>query len=247
MKESRDLPHPPALSELAATADLALFLDFDGTLVPIAATPDGIAVPDNLAARIELLAGRFAGRLALVSGRAIDNLTEHLGLAAVAIAGSHGAHWQLADGSLLSGKASKISEEVVAAMREFASQEDLHLEEKAHGAALHYRSAPEKQPVVAVAMDALAAKHALATKHGKCVVELVEPGADKGSAVEAFMALPTFVGSTPIFIGDDVTDEDGFAAANRLGGFGIRIDGDGPTHAGYRLPDPVSLYDWLDL
>ncbi|WP_114522073.1 trehalose-phosphatase [Altererythrobacter sp. ZODW24] len=247
MTESRDLPPPPAISELTARAQLALFLDFDGTLVPIAATPDGIAVPDDLAARIEGLADRFAGRLALVSGRAIDNLCSHLGPTAVAIAGSHGAHRQLADGSLLGGKAAEISDAVVAAMRDFASRESLHLEEKAHGSALHYRSAPEKKDVVAAAMDQLAAANGLATKHGKCVVELVEPGADKGAAVEAFMALPLFDGSTPVFIGDDVTDEDGFAAANRLGGFGIRIDGDGPTLARYRLPDPDSLYDWLDL
>src|SRR3546814_3977158 len=66
-----DLPTPPPLAELAAGRAVALFLDFDGTLVEIADTPEGIHVPDGLPARLDALHRMLDGRIAIVSGRAI--------------------------------------------------------------------------------------------------------------------------------------------------------------------------------
>ena len=85
-----NLPSPPSFESLVTSQDLALFLDFDGTLVELAATPDGIDVPRHLARSLHALSDRLGGRLALVSGRAIVDLEQHLGPMAIAKAGSHG-------------------------------------------------------------------------------------------------------------------------------------------------------------
>ena len=79
------------------------------------------------------------------------------------------------------------------------------------------------------------------------MIELVHPGADKGGAVRAFMARAPFAGSRPLFVGDDVTDEDGFAAAVELGGHGIIVGDRVPTRADYKLQGPVEVHRWLGL
>jgi trehalose 6-phosphate phosphatase len=84
-------------------------------------------------------------------------------------------------------------------------------------------------------------------KRGKYVVELVPPGADKGTAVRAFMSEPPFAGTRPVFVGDDVTDEDGFTAAAALGGFGVLVGYPRPTAAEYGFVDPSSVTAWLGL
>src|SRR5215210_2759062 len=86
---------PPPLSRLAPAA---LFLDFDGTLVELADAPGAIAVPSGLKPLLDRLAGRLDGRLAIVSGRAVDDLQAHLGASAALLSGSHGAELLYADG-----------------------------------------------------------------------------------------------------------------------------------------------------
>ena len=237
---------PPPLEAL--TGSLALFLDFDGTLIEIASTPDGIDVPPGMAARLEGLAGRHGGRVALVSGRSLDNLGSHIGVAQLARAGSHGAERKRADGRLLGGEPAPIPAQAAEAAAAFAAARDgVEYEVKRHGAAVHYRGAPALEgEVIAFALETAAA-HGLVVKRGKCVAELVHRGADKAGAVRAFMAEPPFRGSIPIFLGDDITDEDGFRAASELGGFGI-IVGDRPSaFARYRLANPAEVYAWLNL
>lgn len=247
MAESMLLDPPPGLCDLAADGPLALFLDFDGTLVEIAATPDGIAVPEQLGDHLFALAARLEGRLALVSGRAIADLERHLGPLRIARAGSHGAARERADGSTLGALAQALPEGAMAALRDFAAAHGFALEEKQHGAALHYRARPELEPHGVRFAEALARSHALEVKRGKSVIELVRPGASKAGAVRAFMQEPPFAGSRPVFIGDDITDEDGFAAAAEAGGFGILVGDRSPTAARYQLPDPAAVHDWLRL
>jgi trehalose 6-phosphate phosphatase len=122
------------------------------------------------------------------------------------------------------------------------------LEDKGLTLALHYRNAPQwadeaKQLARAVAS---ASDGALVLLEGKMVLELKPPHADKGHAIAAFMEEPPFRGRLPVFAGDDVTDEAGFAAINRLGGISIRIGADGrPTAARYGLRDVSSVQGWL--
>jgi trehalose 6-phosphate phosphatase len=247
MDSAATLPPPPPLDELGRERPIALFLDFDGTLIDIAATPDGIAVPESFAARLKALSERLEGRLALVSGRAIGNLEDHCGPLEIALAGSHGLSRFSARRERLGRRPAPLPESLFEAFAEFADGSGLHLERKAYGAALHYRADPSLAERAEAFAGSLAVKHGLMVKRGKYVVELVPPGADKGAAVRAFMDEPPFAGARPVFIGDDVTDEDGFEAATELGGFGILVGRRAATAARYALADPAAVTAWLAL
>jgi trehalose 6-phosphate phosphatase len=130
-------------------------------------------------------------------------------------------------------------------MRDFASAEGLGFEMKPHGAALHYRENPAKGEAAHAFAAELATAHGWATQSGKCVVELVEGQSDKGSAVRAFMQAAPFAGARPFFFGDDLTDEQGFAACAAEGGAGVLVGERPDTVAGYALPDVASVHLWL--
>ena len=133
------------------------------------------------------------------------------------------------------------------AQRAFADEAGLLYEHKAHGAALHYRTQPGLEGRAHDFAAELAKTHGLAIKAGKCVVELVWPGADKGGAVDLFMAQSAFAGATPVFIGDDVTDEDGFAACQHHGGFGIAVGERPSAGARYSLETVKDVHAWLEI
>ncbi len=237
----------PSLTSLIEHGPVALFLDFDGTLVELAAAPDAILVRDGLGDALTALSRRLGGRIALVSGRSIADLERYLGPLPIAMAGSHGAAIRAADGSPLGKPAQGVSDAVREALRRFARDEGVSLEEKAHGAALHFRNAPEREADAHAFASALANEHDLATKRGKCVVELVEHGIDKGRAVDTFLDQAPFQGAIPYFIGDDVTDEDGFAACQRHGGKGILVGERHHTKAAHTLAEVDAVHKWLEL
>lgn len=241
------LPPPPSLAELNSDRSLSLFLDFDGTLVDIAPTPDGIVVPPALTESLHRLSERLDGRVALVSGRAIVDLERHLGRLSIARAGSHGSDCRTADGAVLGDPAAGLPDEVLDAIRDFARTEGFDTEDKPHGAALHYRSAPSREAAGLEFAAGIAQTHGLEVKRGKCVIELVLPGADKAAAVTSFMQIKPFAGTSPVFLGDDVTDEDGMRRARQFGGFGIVV-GDRPSdNAKYGLASPAAVHHWLGL
>lgn len=240
-------PPPPTLDQLSAGGSVALFVDFDGTLVDIAATPDAIAVPPALGRKLADLSDRLGGRLAVISGRPIEDLETHCGALRIACAGSHGAVVRTAADAAPAFLADPLPDEIASAVARFAREQGVAYEAKLHGAALHSRSAPHLEEDSAQFLETLAERHGLAVKRGKRVVELVNRGCDKGAAVRAFMAGPPFAGAPPAFVGDDLTDEDGFAACAELGGFGVAV-GDRPScGARYRLADPAQVREWLQL
>ena len=235
---------PPPLSRLGPAA---LFLDFDGTLVDLAETPGAIAVSRDLKPLLDRLVERLEGRLAIVSGRAVDDLQGHLGFSAAVLSGSHGAELLYADGrrvpvSVPPGLAGAREE-----VRRFAAASPgLLVEDKPAGVALHYRLAPERERAVGDFVEALAGRTGLALQRGKMVAELRPHGADKGAALRQLMAEPPFAGARPVFVGDDLTDEHAFEAAAALGGEGVLVGPPRATAARWRLDDVAAVTAWLE-
>ena len=120
------------------------------------------------------------------------------------------------------------------------------VEEKPFGAALHYRQAPDAGAACDALAETIAARTGLTLQHGKMVAELRVPGGDKGDAVRRFMAEPPMAGARPVFVGDDLTDEAGFRAAEALGGWGILVGGPRATAAHYGLSGVKDVHEWLD-
>lgn len=245
---TKDLLPPPELHELRNSGTVALFLDFDGTLVDLAATPDAIHVPDGLAHALEALGTRHRGAMAVVSGRALDNLAEHLGAFQFAVAGSHGAEVRGASGETIGAKPTMLLAAVQDAVDLFARDNaEVSIERKAYGLALHYRAAPHLEDSVRGFAAELAAAYDLQIKQGKAVCELMQSRGGKDRAVSLLMQRPLFAGAHPVFIGDDVTDEDGFEEVVRRGGTAIVVGERDSAAAQFRLADPAAVRDWLSL
>jgi trehalose 6-phosphate phosphatase len=227
----------------------ALFLDVDGTLLSIAAQPDGVHVSAELCDLLERLQHRLEGAVALISGRSLEDLDRLFAPLVLPAAGVHGLERRDSRGYC------HVPDETdgLAALRQplhdFAARhEGLLLEDKGSALALHYRAAPERRgEAEGLVQDLLAkAPSPLHLTHGKMVLEIRAGGADKGTAIAAFMAEAPFAGRIPVFIGDDVTDEDGFRSVNRLGGLSIRVGDSAATAASYSLPDEAAVQAWLN-
>jgi trehalose 6-phosphate phosphatase len=224
----------------------ALFLDFDGTLVEIAPRPDAIVVPPDLPDLLDRLVKTTAGAVAVVSGRTIADIEHYLKLPLPA-AGMHGLERRFAPGAPVEAAPAppELDTLRVRIKESRLLGAGIELEDKGGGLAIHYRAAPTREAEVKHFLHkAVADLAALQLIEGKMVVEAKGSGFDKGAAVDLFMESATFRGRTPVFIGDDVTDEDGMRAAIARGGFGIKV-GDGASLARYRLPDVPSVHQWL--
>ena len=242
--EAEDLPAPPPLSAIARAS---LFLDLDGTLAAIEPRPDDVRAEPRRTSLLKRLAGRLDGRLAVVSGRTLEEVDRILEGAAPAAAGVHGLVRRRADGTVVRVPASPgLAQALETARAMAAGRPGLLTEDKGSSFTIHFRQAPGLGPMVKASAEQLARLHGLKLQGGDMVVELLTPGCDKGLAVRAFMAEPPFAGSTPVFVGDDLTDEDGFAAAAALDGFGVLAGRMRRTAAGRRLEDVAAVLDWLE-
>ena len=231
----------------ADTDGVALFLDFDGTLVELAETPDTIRVPPHLSPLLSRLSERLNGRLAIVSGRAIRDLERHLACAGMAVSGSHGLELRLRDGSFVPLAAPRALDHARERSQRFAGAiPGLLVEDKPFSIAIHYRKAPERAEEVHEFMSRLAAATGLILQQGKMVAELRPAGADKGDAVRALMTEPEFAGARPLFVGDDQTDEDAFRAAADLGGGGVLVGPARETAARWRMDGVAEVAEWLE-
>lgn len=233
-------PPPADLLEGAS-----LFLDFDGTLVEIAPRPDAVAVDARLRRLIAGLATRLDGRIAIVSGRGAGEIDALFGGAGFPIGGSHGAELLGVDEAVQPGRPAALDTVLERLNRFAADHPGVIVEAKPLGAGLHFRGAPHAEAASRALAEHLAEASGLTLQEGKMVFELRAPG-DKGRAIAALMALPRFAGSRPLFMGDDLTDEPGFAAVDGLGGAGVLVGPMRPTAATYRLPDVAAVLHWLD-
>jgi len=219
----------------------ALFLDFDGTMVDLAPQPNAVHVPEPLLTVLQDLQSYLQGAVAVISGRPIAQLDEYLSPLQLPVAGVHGAERRDVHGKLHLLNTHPL-DHVEEAARALASQHPgLLVENKRGSLALHYRQSPELETLcVATLQQAVQESPGLTLLRGKMVVEAKPGGASKGRAIEDFMAEAPFTGRTPVFIGDDITDEVGFSTVQRLGGLGIKV-GEGNTVAWRRLADPAAL------
>ena len=237
-------------SDKLALMAIALFLDVDGTLLELAATPQAVSVSDDLRERLRALAVASGGAVALVSGRAIADLDALFAPLALPAAGLHGFERRCASGSysrrpLPSAAALEMAR---GAMLDFARRHgELLVEDKRFALALHYRNAPQLEGTIVKAMADVSARVSgqLELQRGKMVVELRPSGATKAEAVAAFLAEAPFAGRLAVFIGDDLTDEPAFGLVNRLGGVSAVVSATRPSAARARLADVAAVHGWL--
>lgn len=237
------MPIPPA----GLLDGASLLLDLDGTLLELVDRPEDVRADAQLRELLLALARRLEGRLAIVSGRSLEQIDVILGdiAAELALSGSHGCEhrWH---GVWARPNRPETLDSAAERMRAFAAERPgLLVEEKSFGVALHYRANPPAEADAQAFARELGEELQLCLQHGKMMVELRVPGGDKGCAVRRLMSRPPMQGTHPIFIGDDVTDEPGFVAARELGGHGILIGPQRPTAADYRLACPADLRNWL--
>jgi trehalose 6-phosphate phosphatase len=227
--------------------DCALFLDIDGTLAEIANTPDAVRIEEEIAATLPRLLRELKGALALVTGRAITSADLLFPGLALPIAGQHGCERRDAAGAIHLHAANKKTQGKLRKLLNGLAKRHPHLllEDKGAALALHYRRIPELESLVHEALlRELEEDEGYELQPGKMLLEVRPEGRDKGTAIDDFMAEPPFAGRVPVFVGDDLTDEHGFAAVERLGGWTVKV-GPGPTVARFRLADTTAVRYWL--
>ena len=218
----------------------ALLLDLDGTLLDIAATPDAVVVPVGLRADLLRLREQLDDALAIVTGRPVEQVDALLPQVPYAIAGEHGGAIRRAPHTALTraALAPLPPDWLDAAARLVARHPGALLERKARGFALHYRLAPDAGAALEMELrDILGDQDTHRVLPAHMAFEVKPKGADKGTAVAALLAERPFAGRVPVYIGDDVTDEDGMRAAREVGGYGWRVQ--------EMFGDPAGVRAWL--
>jgi trehalose 6-phosphate phosphatase len=220
----------------------ALFLDLDGTLLDIAETPDAIVVPHALIPALKSAAAWLDGALAIVSGRTLQNIDAILSPLVLPSAGEHGAVLRLPGGVIeeanptcaVPGAWKRHIESVVEKWSGVA------VEMKEFNVTIHFRQAPERRnDVLALLVQTVNGVSGFEVLPAHMAYELRHSTLTKASAVRTFMHEPHFAGRIPVFVGDDVTDEDGFRAAEDLGGLALHV----ATSFGGK---PVHVRQWLE-
>lgn len=210
-------------------ADWALFLDLDGTLLDIAPRPDAVVVPPGLVDSLRGVAARLNGATAIVSGRPVRDVDRFLAPLEMPGGFGHGTEIRLPGCDPAPSEAARtLPVGWLDRLREAASGwAGVLVEPKPYGVAMHFRLAPGREAEVRALMERCAADcdgYSLLPAH--MAFELRPTGASKALPVEVLMRHAPFGGRRPVFVGDDVTDEDGMEAARRHGGFGLHVGRD---------------------
>ncbi len=230
----------------------AYFFDLDGTLIDFAATPAAVRVSEDLRLLLTRMYRSAGGAVALMSGRPIADIDRLFRNARMPAAGLHGLERRAARGTVTrhrppvpAARMERVRRRLAAAVN---GKPGLLLENKGLALALHYRRAPRlgayAHRLARSLLPVLGGNGRFCIQRGKYVVEMRPSGKDKGVGVEEFMREAPFRGRLPVFVGDDATDEFGFAVVNRLGGVTIKV-GPGKTVARWRLPDVRAVRAWL--
>jgi trehalose 6-phosphate phosphatase len=228
-------------------ADTALFLDLDGTLAPIAARPQDVRPHSRRTRLLEALNSGLDGRLAVVSGRTLAEIDRILEGCVTCVSAVHGLVRREASGALHAPEPHPALAHATTALRDFAARDSgLIVEEKGQSVALHFRLAAARAAEARILARRLAAETGLSLQEGDMVEELRTPGPSKGDSIGHFMQTELFRGRRPVFAGDDATDEHGFAAVDRLGGYGVLVGRPRATHARFGLRNVDDVLAWLE-
>jgi trehalose 6-phosphate phosphatase len=241
-------PHLPAPPLPGADDRWALFLDVDGTLLDFAERPDAVHVDDALSSLLAELYATLDGAMALVSGRSLIDLDSLFGAPPWAMAGLHGLQLRHADGELRETRVSASRRTLALHVAESLARRfpGVLLENKDLAVALHCRAAPAQfEALRAVLAEHISDLHGYELQAGNLVLELKPVGMDKGKAVGELLERVPFAGRLPIYLGDDLTDEYGFAATNLENGISVRVGTRTPSLAQYSLPQPAAARAWL--
>lgn len=254
------MPEPGGYTDSMATApsdslsllprpDWALFLDIDGTLIEHADHPEGVSIPDDLPDLLARLQGALDGAVALVSGRTIDWMDRRFAPTRLAASGQHGAEVRLApDAPSVPIPLPKWRRPLEQALDEvLATWPGVFVEHKPLSLAVHFRAVPQFGEAIMDRVIALGTgiDGGVEFLKGKYVIEVRQAGRNKGTAVAELMNSALFAGRRPVFLGDDVTDEDGFRAVRAAGGLALAV-GPRPTdQADFKLASPTEVRRWL--
>ena len=238
-------PPPPSLS-----TNCALFLDIDGTLAELVDDPRNVRVDADVAAALPRLAQSLGGALALITGRTITDADRLFPRLKLPLAGQHGCERRDADGviHLYTPHPATLDRLRELARGLAARNAGVLFEDKGATLALHYRGSPhlalQLRRALRSSLDDAGDTDGYTVQRGKMLLEVRPENRDKGTAIRDFMAEAPFAGRLPVFVGDDRTDEHGFAAVEAQGGWSIKV-GHGATRAHYRLADIAAVRRWL--
>lgn len=228
--------------------NLALFLDIDGTLLDIAPVPEAVRVPEGLCAALSSLHESLGGAVALISGRSIKQIDQLFKPLVLPASGEHGFEIRRIPGKpieqlqppaalhLLRPAVVELAKRLPGVVPEF----------KSGTIALHFRQVPAMETPLLRAIEKLVAAYGdeFTIQPGKMVYEIKPRSVDKGRAIAQLMLAPPFESRYPVFVGDDATDEYGFAAVRQMNGRTISV---GTSHASTdtSLPSPAHVRAWL--
>jgi trehalose 6-phosphate phosphatase len=227
---------------------VAILLDVDGTILDVAATPQGVVVPASLVRTLRELHARTHGALALISGRLIENLDRLFAPLKLPCVGGHGAEWRISELAPIQRRHVELSPLLKTQVAAAGTVDPrIIVEDKGASLAVHYRMAPEWGPLIRNKIAAIldrAPGEKLEMLCGKAVIEIKPPNFNKGVAVCELMKSAPFAQRIPLFVGDDVTDESVFAVIPTLGGFGYSVGQEMAGVAG-TFGGPQDVRDWL--
>lgn len=243
-------PHLPQMTIEALDLDsTALFLDVDGTLLDIAAAPERVVVPEGLVTNLRQLEAALSGAMAIVTGRTLVDLDQLFRGLKIRAAGVHGAQMRYDPVQITAIEASPVLPDRLwgalnAALAEFP---EVYRENKRFSFAIHFRARPDLAGLLRTLLQRLIDDETtldLTLMEAQLAYEIKTRGFDKGTAIASFMTRPPFVGRTPLFIGNDATDDAGFAVVSDRGGIAYSVGARRPRTVAM-FPDPATVRRWL--